>query len=182
MNEKAWRYHPALRGCFHPEHPDDVQVLAHEGGPRFTKNPPELVWVRVGAIVHCEGGAEFFRGTLLNQPKNLRNLNQGDSVQFIPGSGCPHPVMVTTSYLTERGNWMIQPCDKCGCAELFDAPSDLIRLVFPDRPTGTSPKAFTSFCPLCGGVQVVAATDFVLPDSSSPSRVSPGKKWWQFWR
>jgi hypothetical protein len=45
---------------------------------------------------------------------------------------------------------------------LFDAPSDLIERLFPT--VGDNPKeemaAFSSFCPLCRGVQIVHKPDF----------------------
>jgi hypothetical protein len=31
-----WRDYPPLIGKFHPEAPDDLQVLMHNGGYRFT--------------------------------------------------------------------------------------------------------------------------------------------------
>ncbi len=40
-----WREHPKLKGRFHPDHPDDLQVIAHDGGARITGNAPEAVWV-----------------------------------------------------------------------------------------------------------------------------------------
>ncbi len=43
----SWRGHPLLKGRFHPEYPDDLQVLIYDGGPRLSKHPPEVVWVRV---------------------------------------------------------------------------------------------------------------------------------------
>jgi hypothetical protein len=59
----AWRQHPRLEGRFHVDHPDDLQVLVHDGGPRLTDRRPELVWVRVTA---CHG--DVFTARLLNQP------------------------------------------------------------------------------------------------------------------
>ncbi len=44
---KEWRNHPTLESRFHPEHPDDLEVLVHDGGPRMTDCRPELVWVTV---------------------------------------------------------------------------------------------------------------------------------------
>ncbi len=41
---KPWRSDPLLEGRFHPEYPDDLQVIVHDGGPRLTKNAPELMW------------------------------------------------------------------------------------------------------------------------------------------
>lgn len=49
MDNKPWRTDPALSGRFHPDYPDDLQVIVHDGGPRFTEKPPELIWVTVTA-------------------------------------------------------------------------------------------------------------------------------------
>src|SRR5215471_14876033 len=31
-----WREHPLLKSRFHPEFPDDLQVIVHDGGPRLS--------------------------------------------------------------------------------------------------------------------------------------------------
>ena len=59
--------------------------------------------------------------------------------------------MVTPKYLGERSEWAVSPCNKCGLRYLFDAPSDLIKVIFPNLPPGSDIKMFTSFCGLCGG-------------------------------
>ena len=90
--------------------------------------------------------------------------------------------MVTDKYLREREAWTIHPCRKCGLTELFDAPSDLIRVVFPNAPPGAQMSMFTAFCALCGGVQgVEARTSPTAADEQTP--VSPPRKrpWWKFW-
>ncbi|MCA8995839.1 MAG: DUF2314 domain-containing protein, partial [Planctomycetaceae bacterium] len=84
-----WRHHPRLRGRFHPEFPDDLQVIVHDGGPRLSPNPAELVWVRV---VHQEG--ELFRGEVLNQPHKLKSVRHGDEVLFIVPASGEHPLQV----------------------------------------------------------------------------------------
>jgi len=40
---------------------------------------------------------------------------------------------------------------------LFDAPSDLQAKIFPNVPADAKMEAFTSFCPVCGGVQMVSS-------------------------
>ena len=147
---KEWRGHPHLVGRFHPDYPDDVQVIVHDGGPRITTHKPELIWVR---ITGCAGN--MFTGRILNVPTQLTSVQQNQEIQFWVPSGSKNPVLVTTQYLAERGDWTILPCDKCGFSELFDAPSDLIRIIFPNQTKNSSMEMFTSFCPLCGGVQVV---------------------------
>jgi hypothetical protein len=173
-----WRQHPSLRGRFHPESPDDLQVVVHDGGPRMSEHPAELVWVRVTGV---EG--EVFCARLLNQPHNLQSVRLGDTIQFLVPTGGKHPVMVTEKYLRERANWIVHPCRKCGLSELFDAPSDLISKIFPDIPADAELSMFTTFCPLCGGVQgaeLRGSSSADAPPAHEPERSK--KKWWQFWQ
>src|SRR5262245_2141842 len=81
--------------------------------------------------------------------------------------------------LRERSGWVIHPCQTCGFSELFDAPSDLVRVVFPDIPNGAVMEAFTSFCPLCGGIQALESRN--AADSAVPTRAEK-KSWWQIWK
>jgi len=148
---KPWRTDAALAGKFHADFPDDLQVIVHEGGPRITEKQPELVWVRV---IGTQGNA--YRGNLLNQPHQLSSLKQGDSILFLVPDSENAPFMITDKYLEERPNWHIGPCKKCGMPELFDAPSDLQAAVFENVPPNAKIEVFTSFCPLCGGVQTVS--------------------------
>lgn len=173
-----WREHPKLKGRFLPDYPDDLQVLVHDGGPRVSRNPAEAVWVTVTGM-----DGDVFRGRLLNQPHNLTTVRQGSEIQFIMADGAEFPVMVTDKYLRERGEWIIHPCRKCGFSELFDAPSDLIRVVFPNTPPGAQMSMFTSFCPLCGGVQGVAAKDDPARSEHEPAPVpqTATRPWWKFW-
>jgi hypothetical protein len=172
-----WREHPKLKGRFHAHHTDDLQVLVHDGGPRLSRNPAEAVWVTVTGM-----DGEEFRGRILNQPHNLRSVHQGSEIKFAVADGADFPVMVTDKYLQERGAWVIHPCRKCGFSELFDAPSDLIRVVFPNTPADAQMSMFTAFCPLCGGVQGVEAKDN-LAGGKGPSAAPPSAKrpWWRFW-
>ncbi len=69
-----WQQHSKLRQRFHAEAPDDLQVIVHDGGPRLSKNSPELVWVTViGA-----DESDVFTGRVLNQPQQLENCFSGD--------------------------------------------------------------------------------------------------------
>jgi hypothetical protein len=146
----AWREHPKLKGRFLPDYPDDLQVLVHDGGPRISPNAPEAVWVSVTGM---EG--DVFQGRVLNQPHHLQSVKRWDTVKFLVADGAEFPIMVTDKYLLERGQWEIQPCGKCGLSELFDAPSDLSRVVFPNMPADALSTMFTAFCPLCRGMQLV---------------------------
>ncbi len=169
-----WREHPKLRGRFHPEFPDDLQVLVHDGGPRLTDRRPELLWV------HVTGGeGDVFIGRILNRPHQLVSVAAGDEIRFIVPEGGEHPLRVTEKYLRERPEWVILPCNKCGLTELFDAPSDLIRVVFPRTPQGGSMGMFTAICGNCGGIQVVQHRDFEQGSEGTPP---PARKWWQFWK
>jgi hypothetical protein len=148
--DTPWRSHPSLEGRFPPDYPDDTQVLVHDGGPRITQHHAELVWVRVSAV-----HADIFQGQILNTPHQLESVRQNDIITFIVPKTSQYSIMVTQKYLSERPKWTCHPCDKCGFDELFDAPSDLIAVIFPDMPKNAKMEWFTSFCPLCGGVQVL---------------------------
>lgn len=126
--------------------------MVHDGGPRFSSEPPELVWMTVTGMA-----GKAYRGKLLNQPHGLKSVKQGDELLFLAVAGAEHPFLVTEKYLAEREEWVVEPCSKCGFAELFDAPSDLVKKVFPNIGDNPNEKmeAFTAFCPICRGVQVV---------------------------
>lgn len=170
----TWHENPYLKNRFHPEYPDDIQVLIHDGGPRLSDHTPELVWVRV-----VRENPDHFVGILLNRPENITSVKQGDEIRFIAVADSPHPLLVTSKYLSERQNWTVEPCNKCGFAELFDAPSDLIHKIFPTAQESGEPMAFTTFCIFCGGVQIVAQNDLDDLDINEPV---VEKKWWQFWK
>jgi hypothetical protein len=169
-----WRNYPKLQDRLHPQHPDDVQVIVHDGGPRMTDRRPEAVWVRIVA-----GEGDVFTGELLNEPQQLVSVKRGDRIQFVVPASGGHPVMVRPKYLAERPSWVIHPCNQCGLSELFDAPSDLIAKVFPDLPPGQRPEMFTAFCGACGGVQGV---ELAGGGAREPMVVTPPKRWWQFWK
>jgi hypothetical protein len=163
-----------LAGRFLPEHPDDLQVLVHEGGPRLTDRHPEVVWI---TVTGCEG--EVFTGRVLNQPTQLSTIRQGQQIRFLMPAACEHPILVTDKYLRERSGWTIHPCRTCGFSELFDAPSDLMRAAFPDLPKDAGVEAFTSFCPFCGGVQTLERKPIADPPRSAGAAKKP---WWQIWK
>jgi hypothetical protein len=169
-----WNLHPKLQGRFHQQFPDDLQVVVHNGGPRVSQAPPEVVWVRV-----TDGEGNLFTGTLLNQPDDLTSLSAGASIRFmVPESGAL-PIMVTDKYLHERSDWTIHPCNKCGLSELFDAPSDLLRVVFPSDSQQMEEEMFSAICGLCGGMQLVqrSGTEPVEWPAAHTHR-----RWWEFWR
>jgi hypothetical protein len=169
-----WRSHPKLKGRFPLEHPDDLQVIVHDGGPRITDRRPEAVWVTVTG-----SDGDVFTGHILNEPKQLRTVQRGKQIRFVMPAGSDHPILVTDKYLRERPSWTIHPCRKCGLSELFDAPSDLMRVVFPNLPEDAVIETFTAFCPLCGGVQ---ALELAQDGSQTVTAPPPNKSWWQFWK
>jgi hypothetical protein len=171
-----WRDHQKLKDKFHPEYPDDVQVLVHDGGPRLTHHCPELVWVRVTA---CAGSR--FEGTVLNQPQQLNSIQEGSSITFLVPEGGRHPLMVTARYLEERPDWIVHPCRQCGLTELFDAPSDLMRVVFPNVPEGGFTEMFTAICGSCRGMQLVQHKD-AFDEEGHPKSKEGERKWWQLWK
>lgn len=150
-----WRDYPPLIGKFHPEAIDDIQVMVHDGGYRFTKSQPEVIWVRVIGL-----GDDVLRGVILNKPHQLKKVRQGDEILFIVPKGGDYPLLVSEKYLAEREEWVIEPCNKCGFDELFDAPSDFIGLVFHNLDKGSTVEVFSYFCNLCGGVQMVYLPGF----------------------
>ena len=140
----------------------------------MTDKRPESVWVRV-----LGAQAGVFSAEVLNQPKQLLTVRQGDHVHFvIPASG-ESLLMVRPNYLAERAAWIIGPCSGCGSSELLDAPSELITRIFPDLQPGDVLEAFTAFCGICGGVHTV---QLAANDSSTAPSALASKKWWQFWK
>lgn len=200
-NGGPWRDDPDFAKRFHPDHPDDLQVLVHDGEPRRTKRGPEACWVTVtgvhgtlkspvaskdaklplpaDAIQWIE--RKVYRGSLLNQPKQLASVKQGDDVLFIHAPGIPHALLVVAGYLRERPQWAIAPCDRCGADQSLDPPMVMARTRFPDAPPGSVPVAFTAFCP-CGGTMMLSAIEGAPPGESPSSHEPSGKKpWWKIW-
>jgi hypothetical protein len=150
IDPKTWRAHPRLKGKFQPDFPDDLQVMIHDGGPYVSDKGFEVVWVTITGVEN-----DVFRGRALNQPVSCASVKLGDTIQFIVPTGGEYPLLVTGQYLRERPGWNITPCDNCGLSDLFDPPSVLIKINFPDLPPGAVTEAFTTTCGVCGGKQVV---------------------------
>lgn len=177
MNHE-WRKHPRLINLLHPDYPDDLQVVVHDGGTRLTSRHPELVWVRI--TKYAEG---VFTGRVLNQPSQLSSVSEGSEILFILPEYGEHPLLVTEKYLKERHEWIICPCEQCGLSELFDAPSDLIHMAFPGTPKDSTVSVFTTFCGVCGGVQGVQHKSS-NPETfeAASNQYDLGKAWWKFWK
>jgi hypothetical protein len=169
-----WRNDPDLQGKLHPQHPDDVQVIVHDGEPRRTQKSPEACWVRItgtdGVLRSpiAQRGATsaptpasvqwiertIYTGQFLNQPHALSSVREGASIRFVHAPGIPNPLMITPGYESERPRWAVTPCDRCGADQLLDPMSVMARTRFPDAPAGAVPVAFTAFCP-CGGTMML---------------------------
>ena len=149
VQTEHWHVHPKLKGRFRADHPNELLVIVHEGGPQLTSRRPEVVPVEVTG---CEG--EIFTGVILHQPIQLLTLRLGQRIRFVVPSAARFPVLVTEKYLQERSLWRIQPCKRCGFPELFDAPSELMALVLPNSTIGQV-RSFKTACALCGGPQSV---------------------------
>ncbi len=165
--DAPWRNDPYLRDKFHPQFPDDLQVLVHDGDPRRMRRGPELCWVRVQRLDRAptrqvnaavEKSNTVYLGELLSSPHTLQSVKKGDRIKLLSVAGMPHPLHVHDDYLRERLEWQITPCDRCGASECFDPPSVMARVRFPDAPPDTVIQAFTSFCANlnCGGSQQLA--------------------------
>ena len=173
MNNYAkWRTDKRLKGRFHEEYPDDLQVIVHDGGPRVTDLKPEVMWIRVTG---CDN--DIFQGYVLNQPFYLKTVKEGDLIKFVIPEGSELPLYVSEKYLEEREEWVIKSCDKCGFSELFDPPSELIDKIFPHVPVdeGSVMGFFTTFCCLCGGVQIVGRKES-LDENGEMKGVHPERK------
>ena len=68
-----WRGHPKLIGRFNLEHPDDVPVLVHDGGPRVTDRRAELIWIRITGGCAPSGPRHYTRETFAKlHSRNVR--------------------------------------------------------------------------------------------------------------
>ncbi|MDI1479404.1 hypothetical protein [Polyangium sp. y55x31] len=200
MTTTPWRNDPAFQGMFHPDFPDDLQVIVHDGEPRRTQRGLEACWVRVtgahgklrmpvappdakppirAAQVSWDE-RRVYTGTLLNQPKQLQTAREGESILFVHSPGTPHPVRVTPQYLVERSQWCVLACDKCGADQSLDPPTIMAKTRFPNAPEGAIMAAFTAFCP-CGGTMVLSLVEGAEPAAKAPAPAQAEKPWWKFW-
>jgi len=204
MNTAPWHTDSNFSGKFHPNHPNDIQVVVHDGEPRRTQRPPEACWVTLtgvhGALRVPVAGPDakpplqasqvrweertVYTGKLLNVPKNLQTVRQGDTILVVYSPGLPCPLHVTPNYLAERPRWSVTPCNKCGADQTLDPMTIMAKTRFPDAPAGMTPVAFSAFCG-CGGTMMLA----MVEGAPMPAQNAPGidenavskKPWWKFW-
>ncbi len=150
--DAPWRSDPLLAGKFHPECRDDIQVLVHDGNPYLISKAAESVWVRVTG----RKGAAYV-GVCLNQPHAVTSVGEGDRLLFTVSASGTHPFQIAESYIEDRKGWVISPCGKCGFTEMFQPPSERAEQLGKQSgvPAGTQMIMLSTFCPLCGGVQLL---------------------------
>ena len=170
-----WKEHPILKPLIPPGYPDDVPAIVHEGF-RAATTSPEKVWIRISDMSNS-----ILTATLLNSPHQLPSLTEGNTYLFqISSAGIP--VLVSDSYLKEIVDWRFAiPCKKCGNDVLFDNPSTIMRIAFPNMPANSTMDAFSTFCPLCSDPIVLRHKDTPEEEDESPSFAKP-KKWYEFWK
>ncbi len=83
----VWREHPRMEGRFHEQYPDDIQVFfQHPESEDPMHN--EVMWVTV--IAH-DAASDTFLGVLLNAPRHLKDVQEGDNVVIHPPADSPLP-------------------------------------------------------------------------------------------
>ena len=106
-----WREDPNFKGKFHPDFPDDLQVLVHEGSFRFTDTSPEVMWARIVAKmeVTLQSGDKysFYKGILLNQPHQLKTLKLHQEIYLVGAEKYPHAIRIAPDYIPDRPLWEI---------------------------------------------------------------------------
>lgn len=170
----VWRDDPDLKGRFHPDYPDDLQVIVHDGSFRFTDTRPEVMWATVFTKLewtHDTGETgHAFKGIVLNKPQQLKTVKEGGEILFVAHKDYKLPISVTYDYIAERAFYNITPCTNCGLPELFDPISKLAAKSFPDMAAQQEKQPhlkimFTSFCPLCGNKGSLLIRHKDLPES-----------------
>lgn len=145
-----WRTDPLLKGRFHEDAADDIEVLVHDGHRAVSGRSPERIWIHVNGR-----RGDTWTGTLLNQPHQLQSVHRGSEIQFVARSRTQPLVHVTSKYLDERKVWTVAPCDRCGLPETFSPPSELIECSDARPETRATIRRVTVPCPICDGTQIL---------------------------
>ena len=167
----TWRENPLLKDKFHQQYPDDIEAIVHEGF-RASTNEPEVVWIRI-----TDMNGQLITAELLNQPTYLHSFKAGTTYSFLL-SASGKIIFVTPQYLKEISDWTFHACEKCANDVLFDTPSKIQQIAFPNLPEGAVLQTFTTFCPLCGSAVALESKD--VDDDGGDER--PAKKWYEFWK
>jgi hypothetical protein len=151
MEAVDWKNDPSLKGRFHPNAPDDIEVVIHDGHPGFSGKSPERAWVRVRGR---RGSA--WMGTLLNQPFHLKSKSEGSEVLFVAPAKGKYLVQVSEQYLREREEWRIGECSQCGMTETLSPPSEILTHTNVPADARSQVRQVTAPCPFCKGSQVLS--------------------------
>lgn len=155
-DEKNWRNDTDIKSNFiYEDYPDDLPVIVYDENYKTSKTQLENIWVRTIGVYE-----DYYLGRIMNKPTQLVTLKENEIIIFKIKNGTQTPTMVTDNYLIERENWKITPCDKCGFTELFDSPSELFKIMFERNESDDEIVSFSTFCNLCGGVQIIESISF----------------------
>jgi len=144
-----WREDPALRGRFHEELEDDIEVLF----VLLAHRTLERMWVRL------HGVSDFgYRGRLLNTSHVEGSLESGSEVlvRLHRGAKDGEPALIWVPPVAEENlrSWRSQ-CRECGFDLVLRSVDELAKQQFPGAPPGAVPEMFTRRCLLCQGTMTV---------------------------
>lgn len=164
--DSPWHGDPDLQGLFHPDCPDDVEVLFFFPHKRVK----EKMWVRLQQIRPDIGG---YQGELLNSSYTLNALTKGRQIMLRKSPGLPAPFYLTPEMLENQRDWDIH-CTSCGFDAVFRPIGELASMQFPDAPDGALPVAFTTRCPLCKDTMTLELKETKRNfETSTPGKLPP---------
>ena len=85
--DRPWRQQEFLKGRFHPDAHDDLEVLF----PNLAGGTDERMWV---TVIGFHADPPEYLAILLNQPDLITGLNMGDNVAFTLTDSSPYPVAI----------------------------------------------------------------------------------------
>jgi hypothetical protein len=141
------------KGRIHPELPDVIQVIVHDGVIGESDRRPILSWVRV---TECDEAV--LSGTVISKDIHLRETKEGSHILFIVPDEGAYLLQITRRYILDRSLWrLLMPCKTCGLTELFNSPFELVGLSFPCLSPDELRQGFifTTRCGWCGGGMVI---------------------------